>query len=1236
MNWLRLLFLASVTAGPAIAAHADVDAFLSRPGERPVAPWPSGVVTASEPRLGVPTFFWASPELSPRTLRAQGLAPAEAARRHLLAHAALYRGEPAQWAAASVAHVHDTGQGAIIVTFQQRVAGVRVFRDELKVVMDRELSLVALAGYLTPELTRRGTFSLTATSAVAAAWQEETRALAEPIAPTSSVPDSQGYLEWNLPGRWARARPVWFPVADGLVPAFSIELESAAGATAWVISAADGAPLFRQDLTAAHSYFVWADPATKVPLPGPEGAGAMPHPTGLVDGFTPGRVPQQLVTLDHAGLSTNDPWLPPGATDTDGNNVHAFTDSIWPDGFTPGPGGDLRTQVSSPGVFQYPYNTGLGASANDTQRRASVVQLFYVTNFLHDWFYDAGFDERAGNAQRDNFLRGGVGLDPLRAESLDFSGWNNANMMTPGDGRSPRMQMYQWAPAPERDSALDTTIVAHEYGHLVSNRLVGNATGLSNHQGSGLGEGWSDFHAALLLAAGDDLQVPSNSSWQGVYAVGSYSDGSPNSAYFGLRRYPLSTDLAKNPLTFTHIQRGVALPSGVPISPGYWPNNDEEHNAGEVWAVMLWECYTALLRDARYTFSQAQERMKRYLVAAYKATPLAPTFLEARDALLAVAAATDPSDYLALWTAFARRGIGGGATGPDRYNLVNQPVTESYTVSNSVRLLGLELREETPRCDGDGTLDADEEGVLVVQVRNLGVLPLAAGRATLTVSTSAPGVRFPDGATLSLPELAPFEVRGFTVRVAVGHVLGPQSAEFTATVAGASLFPPSASARASWRLNVDEQPASSASDDFEATTQVWTPGADARLNTTGSFRPVQVTVTQRIWAALPGASAADVWLTTPPLQVGAGPLVMTFQHRYEFERDTTAAFDGAVLELSTDDGATWQDVGASSSPGYTDTLTAANQSANPLAGRRAFAGRSARFPEFRTETLDLGTTWAGKTVRVRFRVGSDDLVRLESRGWEVDDVRFTGLVNTPFPKLVADPNSCTNHPPVATVGPALTVKEGERVVLEGRGTDLDGDPVTLIWTQTAGPAGVLRGADFIAPTVTQDQALTLTLTAHDGRVASAPADLAVTVQNVNRAPTVEVPAGWRLTAGQRVTVRGSVHDDDGDALTYAWSQQSGPPVVLEGAATPEVSFVAPAATQLDQVVVLQLLASDGRDTSPPARIELTVPAVVEIEPEPPPMTPSGCGCRSGADGWPALALLVWALRGRRRSGQAPA
>ena len=126
--------------------------------------------------------------------------------------------------------------------------------------------------------------------------------------------------------------------------------------------------------------------------------------------------------------------------------------------------------------------------------------------------------------------------------------------------------------------------------------------------------------------------------------------------------------MTKNPLTFKHITDGVALPATRRARPPTAARtNSEVHNTGEVWASMLWECYSNLLNDtARLTFAQAQDRMKRYLVAGYKMMPTNPTFVSARDALLAVMLAQDPQDHAQCLAGFAKRGLGVGAVAPDR------------------------------------------------------------------------------------------------------------------------------------------------------------------------------------------------------------------------------------------------------------------------------------------------------------------------------------------------------------------------------------------------------------------------------------------------------------------------------------------------------------------------------------------------------------------------------------------
>src|SRR5258708_4093166 len=228
---------------------------------------------------------------------------------------------------------------------------------------------------------------------------------------------------------------------------------------AYVISADDGHLLFRKDLTedadpAPVAYRVWADTGgIHRPLDGPQGYNGTPHPTGANDGYQAPFVPQNLITLAFGPISTSDPWLPDTAAFSFGNNVDAYADLVAPDGFG---AGDLRPATSATHRFDYTYDTTVQPNANATERSASIIQLFYNVNFFHDWYYDSGFNEAAGNGQTSNFGRGGVENDSLRAEAQDFSGRNNANMSTPADGGRPRMQMYIFDGVGVRSLNVDT------------------------------------------------------------------------------------------------------------------------------------------------------------------------------------------------------------------------------------------------------------------------------------------------------------------------------------------------------------------------------------------------------------------------------------------------------------------------------------------------------------------------------------------------------------------------------------------------------------------------------------------------------------------------------------------------------------------------------------------------------------------------------------------------------------
>jgi hypothetical protein len=81
------------------------------------------------------------------------------------------------------------------------------------------------------------------------------------------------------------------------------------------------------------------------------------------------------------------------------------------------------------------------------------------------------------------------------------------------------MQMYRFtSPTPDRDGDLDAEIVVHELTHGLSNRLIGNATGLFWNVGGGMGEGWSDFYALSLLN-GTQADDPNAAYASGGYAT---------------------------------------------------------------------------------------------------------------------------------------------------------------------------------------------------------------------------------------------------------------------------------------------------------------------------------------------------------------------------------------------------------------------------------------------------------------------------------------------------------------------------------------------------------------------------------------------------------------------------------------------------------------------------------------------------------------------------------------------
>jgi choice-of-anchor B domain-containing protein len=328
-------------------------------------------------------------------------------------------------------------------------------------------------------------------------------------------------------------------------------------------------------------------------------------------------------------------------TDTRGNNVFAQensanSDDMPPNGYRP------TSQSNTELLFDFPMNFDTDPAAG-TNLDATVTNLFYMNNIMHDVLYTYGFDEVSGNFQENNLGRGGSGGDAVVANAMDGSGSNNANMYTPSDGSNPRMRMYRWDYVGNIDqpSSLDGMVVAHEYGHGLSNRLTGGpgSSGcLGSTQSGGMGEGWSDYLGVMMA-------MNSAEDYEGAHGVGGWLVGG-----IGIREYPYSLDMTTNPMTFADVNA----------------QGGSVHGIGTVWCTILFDMSADLVAAHGYSSNIYQNGNPggnniafANVVDGMKLQPCSPNFIQARDAiLLADQANYDGVHQCTMWRSFARRGLG--------------------------------------------------------------------------------------------------------------------------------------------------------------------------------------------------------------------------------------------------------------------------------------------------------------------------------------------------------------------------------------------------------------------------------------------------------------------------------------------------------------------------------------------------------------------------------------------------
>jgi Zn-dependent metalloprotease len=497
----------------------------------------------------------------------------------------------------------DNDQGTTFLSYTQTVDGLKVFEAQVQVVVNRNGEVLNVReGFLVagPPLKRKGAMS--EAKAIAKAFEHAGRTVAPSFVENYSRASStemsrfanpldvnleEVLSEQNVVNVGGESRLAWHIFAEvGPEEWYEILLDAYTG-----------------ELLLRHNLYVF-------------------EAQGTVYTEAPDKGARQLVSfVGDTTINTAAGWMGT-STVTTGNNVEAYLDTNADNA----PDANNTTGLSNGHAssatqdFTFPFSTTVDPR---TQQAAVVTNLFYYNNIMHDFSYNLGFTETARNFQVNNFGRGGTGNDSVRAEAQDGSGTNNANFATPPDGSRPRMQQFLFtAPTPDRDSSVDGDVVFHEYGHGISNRLIGNgSTALSGTQSGAMGEGWSDYWAITINNDG---------------AVGEYVTNNPA----GIRRAAYTVPAAAVHDSYADVGAG-----------GF-----EVHRDGEVWAATLWDLRTQL--GAAIT--------DRIVLNGMKFTPTRPSFLNARDGILqADQNLNGGANRCAIWTVFARHGMGVSAVGND-------------------------------------------------------------------------------------------------------------------------------------------------------------------------------------------------------------------------------------------------------------------------------------------------------------------------------------------------------------------------------------------------------------------------------------------------------------------------------------------------------------------------------------------------------------------------------------------
>ena len=535
------------------------------------------------------------------------------------------------------------------------------------------------------------------------------------------------------------------------------------------------------------------------------------------------------------------------------------------------------------------------------------------------------------------------------------------------------------------------------------------------------------------------------------------------------------------------------------------------HGVGSTFTAMLWEMTWGLIDQ--YGFdpdlangSGGNNIATQLVVDGLKLQPCSPGFVDARDAILTADVANNAGvNNCVIWKAFAKRGLGFSADQGSSGSITDG--TQAFDLPPECRPLVLTKSADTATAEASGEItytltvtnndSVDQTGVVVSDDVPAGTTYVS-GSADCSGGEPAGVVTFPVG-TVS----------------------------------------PGQSVPCSFRVLVDSSPSPDIllADGFEPDASAWTISHGS-----GTFDWALDTTNPRLgsnamFAADP-ALVADQYLTTAsPVSIRNGD-ELRFWHRYDLEATGGTFWDGGVVEISTNAGATWSDLGSHiTQNGYDGNISDLSQS--PIKGRLAFSGRQLTYRE---TIVDL-SSYAGQNARIRFRLASDELQG--AAGWWIDDVAVgtnlrsvsntataTSLEGNDATSRQVDAQVIAATPPGAPSGVWGVAGDGEVAVSWTAPTMVPGASVITGYTVTAAPGGATcQATGALTCTVTgltNGTAYTFTVTGANVAGVGAPSDSSSAVT-----PESPLPPAPAVPSGLAVSVV------SGSTLAVSWGDVVG-------------------------------------------------------------------------------------------------